>query len=188
MECPSCHAPAGGGLCCQGCGAILPPRELDPFAALGVPRRFDLDVTELEARHRELSRKLHPDRFAKAPPRERLLSLQASTTLNQALKTLKAPMSRAQALLELDGLTIGEQDRAPDELLMEIMELRERLDDAKAANDEQAVAAMVKDVGARREAVVADIASGFASGGDRQAIKEKLIEVRYLDRFLEAGA
>ena len=39
---------------------------MDPFATLGAPRRFDLDLTALEKTHRELSRALHPDKFTQA--------------------------------------------------------------------------------------------------------------------------
>jgi molecular chaperone HscB len=187
MQCVSCHEPAGQGLICQACGAILPPRRVDPFSALGVPPRFDLTADELEARFRELSRKLHPDRFAKAPARERMLSLQASTTLNDSYRLLKQPLARAQALLALDGVTIGENDKVGGEFLMEMMELGEAIHDAKAEGDAGALERAMSAVQARRDDAMNDIIRLFADNGERAAIKDRLIAIRYFDRLLEAG-
>src|SRR4051794_15429497 len=103
----------------------------DPFAILGVPRRFSfpagLASAELEQRHRDLSRALHPDRHVNAPPAERRLALEKAVAVNDAFRTLRDPLSRAQALLALHGVAITEGDRASNALLMEVMELREEL-------------------------------------------------------------
>jgi molecular chaperone HscB len=187
MECAACHKPAGDGLVCRSCGAILPPRKVDPFAALDVPRRFDLTDADLEARFRELSRKLHPDRFARAAPAERLRSLQAATTLNDAYRLLRKPLARAEALLALHGVTIGENESITGALLMEIMELRESLEDARAAGDAATVRSITDAVRARRDAAMAEIAALFAAAADPLEVKARVIAIRYFDRLLEAG-
>jgi molecular chaperone HscB len=186
MQCPSCHEPAGGGLVCQACGAILPPRRVDAFAALGVEPRFDLSPEALETRFRELSRRLHPDRFAKAAPRERMLSLQAATTLNDSYRKLKTPLGRAAALLEHGGVPIAETDKVGGDFLMEMMELGEAIHDAKEANDAGALDRATGEVRTRREAAIAAMATSFAAS-DLAAAKEQLIAIRYFDRLLEAG-
>jgi molecular chaperone HscB len=183
MDCSACKKPAGDGLVCQACGALLPPRPVDEFAALGVARRFELDDAELDARYRELSRKLHPDRFARADARQRMWSMQATTTLNQAYKRLKAPLARAEALLALGGLTIGENEQVEGPLLFEIMELRERLEEQR---DVAAVQATARE---KRDAALAEVARGFAAAAPNlPAIKAALIAIRYYDRLLEAAA
>jgi molecular chaperone HscB len=186
MQCPSCHQAAGGGLVCAACGAILPARQVDPFAALGVEPRFDLAADALEARFRELSRKLHPDRFAKAAPKERMLSLQAATTLNDSYRKLKQPLRRAEALLARGGFAIAETDKVGPEFLMEMMELGEAIHDAKADGDADALAGAMGVVQGKRDAAMAELPGLFASGALARA-KEQLIAIRYFDRLLEAG-
>ncbi len=85
MICWSCERATSAGGDCASCGAIQPPDpRADYFAVFGVDRRYDVDFAALEARYREQSRKLHPDRFAKADPRARRASLQRSVQLNEA--------------------------------------------------------------------------------------------------------
>jgi len=60
-----------------------------------VPPVYALDLADAEARFRELSRRFHPDRFAKADPRARRASLQRSVQLNEAWRTLRDPVRRA---------------------------------------------------------------------------------------------
>ena len=77
------------------------PAGEDLFAALGVPRRFAQDAAELERRFRERARAFHPDRFARAPARERRIALERSARLNEAHRTLVPPRRRAGYLLQL---------------------------------------------------------------------------------------
>jgi molecular chaperone HscB len=108
MICWSCERAAGDGATCAGCGALLPPDAgADYFQVLGVPKRYALDFSDAEARFRELSRRFHPDKFAKADPRARRASLQRSVQLNEAWRTLKDPVRRAEYLLRLAGHPIA---------------------------------------------------------------------------------
>lgn len=51
--------------------------------------------------------------------------------MNKAYHTLKDPLARAKYLLELQGVEVGESDSLEDPaLLMEVMEIREELDEA----------------------------------------------------------
>jgi molecular chaperone HscB len=109
--CWSCERATGEGVTCAKCGAIQPPDlALDFFGVLGVPRKYSLDLGAAEARFKELSRQLHPDRFAKADPRARRASLQQSVLLNEAWRTIRDPVRRAEYLLRLVGREID-----PDE-------------------------------------------------------------------------
>lgn len=183
---------------CSACGAILPARPIDAFAALGVPRRYALDAGELEARFRDLSRKLHPDRFARARPEARLASVKATTTLNDSYRLLKQPIRRAEALLGLAGVRVGDRDAVAPEFLQEVMELREALEEAREAGDAARLERMGGEMRARREATLTEIGALFAEhereiAGDAgrarlEAIRDKLVALRYFDRFLDAHA
>jgi molecular chaperone HscB len=105
----------------------------DPFALLGLPRAFALDPRVIEQRFRDLSRAHHPDRFADATPAERRVAAERTVALNEAFRALRDPMHRALALLAAAGRPLEETARAEPSLLLEIMELREAVDDARAS-------------------------------------------------------
>jgi molecular chaperone HscB len=157
----------------------------DRFAQLGVERRFDLDAGVIEERYRELSRKLHPDRFAKADAKARVLSLQAATALNDAYRMLRDPVKRAEYLLSLEGIEIGENEAVDPELLGEVLELRETLADARSAGDSAGAAVLAGGVRARRDEAMAGVGRLFAEGGSLEEIKRRLVSIRYFQRFLD---
>ena len=157
--CWSCRAAVGREeLRCPACGVLQPePSGRDHFAVLGLPRQQALDPVDLERRFRERSRLLHPDRFARATARERRLSLERSTRLNDAYRVLRDPRRRAAYVLELLGATgwggaagAGAQDA---EFLEEQLELREDLAAARRAGD-QAVARRIAAAARERLAAV----------------------------------
>jgi molecular chaperone HscB len=164
----------------------------DPFALLEVEPRFDLDMTLLEKRHRDLSRVLHPDRYAGSPSSERKQALGRAIEVNDAFRVLRDPVRRATALLARHGRHAGEADapRADPALLMEVMERREALSEARRAGDRAAVRRLNDTVLARARAVESDIAASFAEQPPELERVETLVgELRYHRRFLdEAGA
>jgi molecular chaperone HscB len=204
MICWSCEKNAGVGLLCAHCGAVQPPdRKADHFQVLGVDRSFALDVADLERRYKDMTKVLHPDRFARADERARRASLQRSIQLNHAWRTLKDPVRRAEYLLSLSGVEVGgeqgtsmrgaggEKVRLPvaPALLMAVMELRAGLAEARAARDDAAVAALAATVRGRREAALQAVGSMFAQPApDLEAIANDLVAVRYYDRFLDEVA
>ncbi|MBK7356418.1 Fe-S protein assembly co-chaperone HscB [Propionivibrio sp.] len=109
----------------------------DHFALLGLPRAFRLDTTLLDARYRALQAEVHPDRFANAGDAERRFSLQWSTRINEAYQTLKKPLPRARYLLLLANYDVGAENNLamPTDFLIEQMEWRETVADARAARD-----------------------------------------------------
>jgi len=134
--CWSCGAPVSGGHFCAGCGRIQPlPRGTDYFSLFGLPRKLTLDAADLENRFHQLSWKLHPDNFAGASEFERELSLERSSQLNDAYRSLSEPLSRVEYLLALAGMRQEGQQKqqAPPELLEEVFELNESLDELRGA-------------------------------------------------------
>src|SRR6266700_7719180 len=186
MICWSCERATSAGGDCASCGAIQPPDpKADYFAVFGVDRRYDVDFADLEARFRELSRKLHPDRFAKADPRARRASLQRSVQLNEAWRTLKDPFRRAEYLLSLAGVSLAKE--VPPALLMETLELREELGDARAAGDDRKVQAMAAAMRARVAAAMKAVGDGLGSG-DYPRVATELVALRYYRRFMDEVA
>jgi molecular chaperone HscB len=164
------------------------------FEVLGFPGIFHLRSDELERKYLELSRKYHPDKFAKASPRERLEAVQKTTELNDAYKVVRDPARRAEHLLQLAGLDIADERDAvkpAPALLHEMMELNEQLDDARAAGRTEVVRELGEAVRERRAEAMKAIEEGFRvveAGGDRSMlgqIAQAAIAMRYHARFLE---
>jgi molecular chaperone HscB len=111
---------------------------MDHFEFLGLPRRLSLDTAMLQQRFYELSRQHHPDRFAASDPQARAQAEHASAALNDAYRTLRDPVSRAEYLLRLEGFDSGEQrgKDVPPELLEEVFELNMALEEVRHGVDE----------------------------------------------------
>src|SRR5689334_17199145 len=127
---------------------------MDPFLTLGVERRYDLDLKAAEKRHRELSRELHPDRHLQDPPDLKAQALSRAVEVNEAWRALRDPVKRAEALFTAAGLEVGEtrEPKPSPELLMDMMERREELEEAKAARDVARVRRLADAVEARQAA------------------------------------
>lgn len=132
---------------CGECGHVQPANPTDFFSFFGLPRKLQLDEAQLEREFYTLSRKLHPDVYSRACAREQEWSLEKTSQLNDAYRTLKDPISRTEYLLMLEGTTIEDQSKrateaaraaggekkqfVPPELLEEAFELNMLLEEAK---------------------------------------------------------
>jgi len=166
------------------------------FDILGVGRRYHLAAEDLEMRFHERSRQVHPDRHVRADAGTRVKTALAASQLNQAYRTLRDPVQRAEYLLRLEGVEIaderGGRQVAPG-FLLEVMELREQLAEAKAEGDLVRVKALGAEVAARRAATMVEAEAAFSSyeAGDRGALEaaaDALIAERYFRRFLDEVA
>ncbi|CDT42943.1 Co-chaperone protein hscB [Vibrio coralliirubri] len=110
---------------------------MNHFELFGLPLQFQLDGSLLSSQFRDLQRQFHPDKFATASERDRLLAVQKAAQINDAYQVLKNPISRAEYLLVQHGEDIrGEQQTLQDPMfLMEQMELREELEDIADSSD-----------------------------------------------------
>jgi molecular chaperone HscB len=169
---------------CPSCGKVQPPppagSQPDRFAVLGLSPSFDEPVG-LDDRFRALSRKLHPDRFARATAQERRYSLEQTTLLNEAYKTLKDPVRRAEHLLALRGIK-GDPKMSP-EFLEQTLEDREKLLEAKMSG--QPLDALAKGVREKRDRTLQDVRALVENGGDLARAAELLARMRYYARYLD---
>jgi molecular chaperone HscB len=136
---------------CSACGKVQPAVPVDYFTFFGFPRKLDLDTAILEKEFYALSRHLHPDLFAQAEPTEREWSLEQSSMLNDAYRTLKDPIKRTEYLLRLEGVELEEQSKrateraratgelkkqvVPPDLLEEVFELNMHLEELRTQKE-----------------------------------------------------
>ncbi|MGD0519687.1 MAG: Fe-S protein assembly co-chaperone HscB [Terracidiphilus sp.] len=142
-------------LFCPHCSKIQPPPGGDFFQVFGLQRRFAIDLSALEHEFHRLSRKVHPDRFARAGENERQWSLADTALLNDAYRTLKDSLHRTEYLLKLEGAEIGpdlspesaaparrgeadgkdrkDPSRVPADLLEEVFDLNIQLEEMRMA-------------------------------------------------------
>jgi molecular chaperone HscB len=196
---------------CPQCTKILSlGRHGDYFTFMGLPRKLNLDADEIERRLRSLSRQFHPDYFYNATPAERRASLERSSYLNDAYRTLKQPIGRVEYLLQLEGLgarTPQEASRqVPPALLEEVFALNEELDEIRSLRTGGAPAAglrarlerarqpidrkraehdaQLQELSARWDALV----DGGASQAERRAVlealRERALERSYINNLL----
>ena len=132
---------------CSACGKVQPPVPVDYFTFFGLPRKLNLDVVLLEKEFYQLSRKLHPDLYSGADQREQLWSLEQSSQLNDAYRTLKDPIKRTEYVLRLEGVELEEQSKSateqaratgalkkqvvPPDLLEEVFDLNMQLEELR---------------------------------------------------------
>ena len=144
--CRSCGggAPVDVHFCPQCTKILTLGRHGDYFSYLGVPRKLNLEIADLEQKFRSLSRDFHPDYFYNATPAERRASLERSSYLNDAYRTLRQPIARIGYLLELEGLgttTAGHaSNEVPPALLEEVFALNEELDSVRELRNAGATA------------------------------------------------
>jgi molecular chaperone HscB len=170
---------------CPQCERILTlTRHGDYFSFFGLPRKLTVDMEDLDARFRALSRQFHPDYFYNATTPERLASLERASYLNDAYRVLKQPVDRAEYLLKLEGLPgVGQHQDAhelPAGVLEEVFALNEELDEIRAARESGVKAA---DLRARLDAAQRPIDERAA----RQEVQLEALFQRW-DRQLDEEA
>ncbi|MBB6142702.1 molecular chaperone HscB [Silvibacterium bohemicum] len=126
---------------CDACGKVQPPSpDIDYFAAFGLPRKLNIDLSALERSFYRLSRKLHPDVYAQATQQEQQWSLEQTSLLNDAYRTLKNSIARTEYLLKLEGVVLeagksedgaAKESRVPADLLEEVFELNMQLEEMR---------------------------------------------------------
>ena len=107
----------------------------DHFTLFGLTPFFRIDAQALDKRFRELQARAHPDRFAHAGEFERRVSLQWATRINEAYQVLKNPLPRARYLLDRAGQGVEGENTMSPEFLMEQMEWREAVAEARQAHE-----------------------------------------------------
>lgn len=190
-RCGSCDAPMETPAVCVSCRTVFPEvGRADHFTRFGLPVAFPLDSRLLERRFLELSFALHPDRHTKAPAAEQRAAEERTARLNDAYQTLRDPVRRAEYLLELGGSAPidGTDQISSPEFLMEMMEIKEQVEAASAANDCAALERLRRTLLERIDKETAGLGPALDPGAGTQqsaeATRSLLNRIAYLRRTL----
>lgn len=211
VECWSCAvAHNESTLFCPHCSKIQPPPGANYFSVFGLQPHLNIDLAALENGFHRLSRKLHPDRFARASENEKEWSLADTALLNDAYRTLKEPIRRTEYLLKLHGAEIGEEhagknrrphemgaSRAPADLLEEVFDLNMQLEEMRMARssgeDDPALRKSLTDARTKFDGLLGDVDRDLRAqwnawdGGDeaaRAAAQKQMVALLDRRRYL----
>jgi molecular chaperone HscB len=156
------------------------------FELFGLPMAFAIDTERLDQAYRGIQTEIHPDKFAHAGEAEQRLSMQWSTRVNEAYQTLRKPFERARYLLELNGIDAMDAKNTvmPGDFLMQQMEWREALMEARAARDYAALQRLEKDLQAHAKGLQDQLASLLDAQHHYVEAGNVLRKVRFMDKLL----
>ena len=154
------------------------------FQLFALPENFAIDTKLLEANFRKIQSSSHPDRFVSATAAEKLASMQLATLANEAYDTLKNPARRAKYLLEKQGIdAVADTNTAlPMDFLMQQMEWREQLDDAKTAKDVAALDELYGTLQSDAKMLESELADLFDHKKDYVAATEVTRKLIFIDK------
>lgn len=157
----------------------------DDFTLFGLPQRFALDRAELDQRWRRLQGEVHPDRFAAEGGAAQRVAMQWSVRVNEAYGRLKQPLQRAAYLCELRGAPIEAENNTamPAAFLMQQMEWRESLDDARDLSAVEALDAEVRQAEAALLDELAGLLDERADPADALQAAQRVRALMFVARF-----
>lgn len=155
------------------------------FELFHLPQRFAVDLEQLARAYHEVQNQVHPDKFASAPDAEKRVAMQWATRANEAYLTLRNPFRRAAYLCELNGvdLQVESNTAMPPAFLMQQMEWREALDEAKAGKDAAALDRLSGEVHGTRRRQMERIGALLDQQQDFAAAAEGVRQMMFLEKF-----
>lgn len=161
------------------------PAAANFFELFGVAPAFAIDSGRLDRAYRELQSRVHPDRHAAAGKNEQLLAARWAMLANEAYHTLKDAVARACHLLQLHGIDALDPARAPlpAAFLIEQLEWRERLDDARALRSREALERLDDQLAGATAALERELARLLDGARDYVQAAETVGKLRFLARL-----
>lgn len=164
---------------------MTPAFSRNHFELLGLPAAYALDPDALEARYRELQSRVHPDRFAAGSGAEKRLAMQWAARANEAYRTLRDPVDRARYILALKGFDTGEETNTamPPDFLMQQMEWREGVAEARGARDAARLAALRAEIAGERDEMLRLLARAIDRDSNYDAGCSLVRKLRFLEKL-----
>ena len=145
---------------------------------------FNIDLSSLETNFRTIQSASHPDRFVTATNAQKIHSMQTATLANEAYQTLRSPALRAAYLLALQGInaTSETNTKMPHDFLMQQMEWREALDDAKHAKDMHVLENLLTEMQLEAKNLQTELTENFDVTQDYSAATDATRKLIFIDK------
>jgi molecular chaperone HscB len=155
------------------------------FALFGLPERFGIDAAALDRAYRDVQMKVHPDRFAASGPTEQRIALQWATRANEAYRVLRDPLQRAIYLCTLRGQDPADEldTKMPQTFLIQQLEWREALDEARDATGTEAVDALRDQLDGARAGLQQEVEAALDRDDDTALATDRVRQWMFVERF-----
>ena len=162
----------------------------NPFALFDLPVAFQVDSALLNERYLALQKSLHPDNFSAASAQEQRLAIQKSAEINDALRILKDPITRADSIIALNtGETENPEEKSNNDIdfLMQQMEWRETLENIENRKDTDELTAFAQEINQIRHAILSELSTALTEQqwDIARAITDKLRFIKKLQTEIE---
>lgn len=157
--------------------------QTNDFELFGLAQKFNQDRAGIDARWKELQREAHPDKFAAHGASAQRVAMQWSVRINEAYQRLKDPLKRAAYLCELNGVPVNAEKNTamPAEFLMQQIEWREALDEAKAAENLHKIALQANECGSNQ---LLKIEQDIDAANNFKLAVEHVRALMFVERFI----
>jgi len=158
---------------------------LDYFALFGLPRRFRLDEEALDRAWHALQIEAHPDQHAHLSGGGLCGAIAGSSRVNEAYTALKKPITRAQCLLELAGMSPDAitANTVASEYLLEQLEWREAVEEARTTHDVDALEQLMLRLQIQTDGIIAELAEQLDDRHDLEAAADSVRRLMFLDKL-----
>ena len=155
------------------------------FELFGLDPAFGLDKEMLEKAYRDIQSRVHPDRFAHAGDAERRASMQWTTRVNEAFRTLKDPVQRAKHILELHGVDVAFETNTqmPTDFLMQQLEMREDLEAAVGKKDFAFLDSLKNTLSKKKKILEAEIGESIDGKRDYAGAADLVRKLMFLQKI-----
>ncbi|OGU24630.1 MAG: Fe-S protein assembly co-chaperone HscB [Hydrogenophilales bacterium RIFOXYD1_FULL_62_11] len=156
------------------------------FALFDLPVTYALDREQLDRAYRELQNTVHPDRFAAQPDAEQRVAMQWATQANEAYRTLKHPVERGVYLLQLQGIDAldAHNTQMAPAFLMQQMEWREAIDDARVAKRVDVLDALMNELRITHRLIETQLVELLDVKQDFEGAREAVRQLRFMDKLI----
>jgi len=154
------------------------------FELFQMPVMFEIDTQQLDAAYREVQGRVHPDKFVTATDAEKRVAMQWATRANEAYQTLKNPLKRAMYLCELNGVDLATESNThmPTAFLMQQIEWREALDEARDTKNQSALEQLENELIQKRDGLLSLVTQHLNAAQYNDA-GEQVRQLMFVEKF-----
>ena len=154
------------------------------FELFQMPVMFEIDAQQLDAAYREVQGRVHPDKFVTATDAEKRVAMQWATRANEGYQTLKNPLKRAMYLCEMNGVDLATESNTtmPTAFLMQQIEWREALDEARDTKNQSALEQLENELIQKRSDLITAVTQHLNAAQYNDA-GEQVRQLMFVEKF-----